>query len=152
MFCVWWLFKTRQTTDWLKALTTGNPVYLISNKGARWLWPVSIGCLLFRGTRSYLRICRGPVLPYTRFCICLLDYDYVLHIDNFVILYSQLDEKQDKKPFFKSIKWLIIIHTVHVPPSNTVHVPPSKLLLLFESGGGGGCVYQNIVLFRVLPY
>jgi hypothetical protein len=27
------------------------------------------------------------MLPYTRFCICLLDYDYVLHIVNFAILY-----------------------------------------------------------------
>jgi hypothetical protein len=28
------------------------------------------------------------MLPYTRFCICLLDYDYVLCIVNFTILYS----------------------------------------------------------------
>jgi hypothetical protein len=27
-------------------------------------------------------------LPYTRFCSCLLDYDCVLHIVNFAILYS----------------------------------------------------------------
>jgi hypothetical protein len=26
-------------------------------------------------------------LPYTRFCNCLLDYDFVLHIVNFAILY-----------------------------------------------------------------
>jgi hypothetical protein len=30
------------------------------------------------------------VLPYARFCNCLLDYDYVLHIVNFAILYSKL--------------------------------------------------------------
>jgi hypothetical protein len=54
------------------ALTTGNPVYLISTKAARRVWPVSRGCLLLRGTWSYLRICRRSVLPYTRFCNCLL--------------------------------------------------------------------------------
>jgi hypothetical protein len=69
------------------ALTTGNPVYLISTKGARWVWPVSRGCLLILSTWSYLRICRRSMLPYTRFCNCLLDYDYVLHIVNFAILY-----------------------------------------------------------------
>jgi hypothetical protein len=36
------------------------------------MWPVSRGCLLLRGTWSYLRICRGSVLLYTRFCNCLL--------------------------------------------------------------------------------
>jgi hypothetical protein len=39
------------------------------------------------GTWSYLRICRRSLLPYTRFCNCLLDYDCVLHIVNFAILY-----------------------------------------------------------------
>jgi hypothetical protein len=33
------------------------------------------GCLLLQGTWSYLRICRRSVMPYTRFCNCLLDYD-----------------------------------------------------------------------------
>jgi hypothetical protein len=28
-------------------------------------------------------------LPYTRFCNCLLDYDYDLHIVNFAILYRK---------------------------------------------------------------
>jgi hypothetical protein len=65
----------------------GKPVYLISTKGARRVWPVSRGCLLLLGTRSYLRICRWSVLPYTRFCNCLLDYGYVLHIVNLAILY-----------------------------------------------------------------
>ena len=36
-----------------------------------------------------LCICRRSVLPYTRICNCLLDYDYVLHIVNFAILYTQ---------------------------------------------------------------
>jgi hypothetical protein len=40
--------------------------------GAGRVWPVSRGCLLLLGTWSYLRICRGSVLPYTRFCNCLL--------------------------------------------------------------------------------
>jgi hypothetical protein len=62
-------------------------VYLISTKGARQLWPVSRGCLLVRGTWFYLCICQRSVLPYTRFWNCLLDYDYVLHIVNFAILY-----------------------------------------------------------------
>jgi hypothetical protein len=67
------------------ALMTGNPVYLISTKGALRMWPVSRGCVLLRGSWSYLCICRGSVLAYTRFCNCLLDYDYVLHIVNFAI-------------------------------------------------------------------
>jgi hypothetical protein len=40
--------------------------------GSRRVWPVSRGCSLLRGTWSYLRICRRSVLPYTRFCNCLL--------------------------------------------------------------------------------
>jgi hypothetical protein len=48
---------------------------------------VSRGCSLPRGTWSYLRICQRSVLPYTRFCNCLLDYDCVLHIVNFAMLY-----------------------------------------------------------------
>jgi hypothetical protein len=68
-------------------LRTGNPVYLISNRGARQVWQVSRGYLLLLGTWSYLCICRRYVLPYTRFCNCLLDYSYVLHIVNFAILY-----------------------------------------------------------------
>jgi hypothetical protein len=67
-------------------LTTSNTVYLISTGGARWVWPVIRGCLLLRGTWSYLRISRRSVLPYTRFSNCLLDYDYVLLIVNFAIL------------------------------------------------------------------
>jgi hypothetical protein len=70
--------------------TTGKPVYLISTKGARWVWPVSRGCLLLLGTWSYLRICRRYVLPYTRICNCFLDYDYVLHIVNLAILYEKI--------------------------------------------------------------
>jgi hypothetical protein len=44
-----------------------------------WFW--------LRGTWSYLCICRRSVLPYTRFCTCPLDYNCVLHILNFTILY-----------------------------------------------------------------
>jgi hypothetical protein len=69
------------------ALTTGNPVYLISTHGSRRVWPVSRGCLLLHNTWSYHRICRRSVLPYTRFCNCILNYDCVLHIVNFTILY-----------------------------------------------------------------
>jgi hypothetical protein len=79
-------------------LTTGNLVYLISTKGARRVWLVSRGCLLLLSTWSYLSICRGSVLPThpsTRFCICLFDYDYVLHILNFAIFfYFHLWHKQ----------------------------------------------------------
>jgi hypothetical protein len=53
------------------------------------VWLVSRGCLPLLGTWSYLRICRRSVLPYTRFCNCLLDYDFVLHIVNFAILYQK---------------------------------------------------------------
>jgi hypothetical protein len=43
------------------ALTTGNPVYLVLIKGARRVWPVSRGCLLLRGTWSYLWCLQGSV-------------------------------------------------------------------------------------------
>jgi hypothetical protein len=55
--------------------------------GSRRVWPVSRGCLLLLSTWSYLCICRRSVLPYTRFCNCLLDYGYVLHIVNSATLY-----------------------------------------------------------------
>jgi hypothetical protein len=79
-----WPKRTSQTADPDVALMTGNPVFLISTKGARRMWLVS---LLLLSTWSYLRICRGSMLPYTRFCNCLLGCDYVLHIVNFAILY-----------------------------------------------------------------
>jgi hypothetical protein len=41
-------------------------------KAARRVWAVSRGYLLLRGTGSYLCICRKSVMPYTRFCNCLL--------------------------------------------------------------------------------
>jgi hypothetical protein len=53
------------------------------------VWPVSRGCLLLLRTWSYLRICRTSVLPYTRFCNCLLNYSYVLHIVNFILYINQ---------------------------------------------------------------
>jgi hypothetical protein len=46
--------KINKFLNFILALTTGNPVYLISTKGARWVWPVSKGCLLIRNTWSYL--------------------------------------------------------------------------------------------------
>ena len=44
------------------------------------------------GTWSYLRICRRSMLPYTRFCKCPLEYNYmyVLHIVNFPLLYVNI--------------------------------------------------------------
>jgi hypothetical protein len=45
-----------------------------------------LGQILSDVFHTYLSICWRSVLPYTRFCNCLLDYDYVLHI-NFAILY-----------------------------------------------------------------
>jgi hypothetical protein len=72
---------------YILALTTGNPVNLISTKGSRRVWPVGRGCLLLRDSWSYLCICRRSVLPYTRFCNCLFNYDCVLYMVNFAILY-----------------------------------------------------------------
>jgi hypothetical protein len=31
------------------------------------------------------------VLPYTRICICFLDFDYVLHIVSISVLYSEIN-------------------------------------------------------------
>jgi hypothetical protein len=42
-------------------------------------------CLILRSTWSYLCIRWGFVLSHIRFCICLLQYDYIWHIVNFVI-------------------------------------------------------------------
>jgi hypothetical protein len=44
-------------------LTTCNPIYLISNKSAWWVWPVSRGSLLFHGTWSYLLFCWRACCP-----------------------------------------------------------------------------------------
>jgi hypothetical protein len=62
----------------------------IMTRGARRLWPVSRGCLILTHNWSYLCICRIYMLSYNRFCNCLLDYGYVLHIVNFAILYVKL--------------------------------------------------------------
>jgi hypothetical protein len=61
-----------------------SPLYLISTKGAWRVWPVSRGCLLLHGTWSSLRICRRSLLPYTRFCNCLL---ITITFYTFAILY-----------------------------------------------------------------
>jgi hypothetical protein len=58
-----------------------------STKGLRQVWPASRGCILLLGTWSCLRIFRGSVLLCNWFPICFLDFDYLLHIGNFVILY-----------------------------------------------------------------
>jgi hypothetical protein len=63
------------------------------------MWLINKGCLFLRGTWSYLRICRRSVLPYTRNCNCLLDYDCVLHIVNFASVYIKLNDIR----FFKII-------------------------------------------------
>jgi hypothetical protein len=68
------------------ALTTGNPVYLIPTK-------VYSGCDrsaedAYSSNHLILPSHLSEVmLPYTRFRICPLDYDYILHIVRFVILY-----------------------------------------------------------------
>jgi hypothetical protein len=75
------------------------PLGVYLNKGARRVRPVSRGCLLL-GTWSYLCICRRSVLPYTRFCNWLLDYDYVLHIVNFANLYWYIFSNSDEHTCF----------------------------------------------------
>jgi hypothetical protein len=75
-----------QTVIFILALTTGNPVYLFR------LWA-------YEGATCQQMMLIPPrhlILPshllgvrvaLHSFCKCLLDYDYVLHIVNFVILY-----------------------------------------------------------------
>jgi hypothetical protein len=64
------------------ALTTGNPVYLISTKGTRRVWPVSRGCLLLHGTWCYYTFAfiGGPCCPTLHFVFAVLDYDCVWHM------------------------------------------------------------------------
>jgi hypothetical protein len=76
-------------------MTTDNPTYLISTKGAQLAWPVSRGCLLPLGTWSYLRICRGYVLPYTRFCHIASFLDISLEFDVYSKLTTQLYDIRD---------------------------------------------------------
>jgi hypothetical protein len=92
--CTWsglWIWLRVFPFTWLYSLvlTADESVYLIWThwiwqywylKWGSWrVWPVSRGCLLLRGNWSYLRTYRRSMLPYTRFCNCLLDYEYVLH-------------------------------------------------------------------------
>jgi hypothetical protein len=75
------------------ALRKGNPVYLISTRahgGCDRSAEDAYSSSVPDPTYMYLCICRGYVLPYTRFCNCLLDYDYVLHNVNFAISYMRL--------------------------------------------------------------
>jgi hypothetical protein len=58
-------------------LTTGNPVYPISTKSARRVWPVSRACYL-HGTWSYFRFVGGHCRPTLDFVYMLfLDYNHV---------------------------------------------------------------------------
>jgi hypothetical protein len=58
----------------------GNPVYLISTKGAQRVWPVRRGCLLLLTSWSYFRICGG----LHSILYLLQNYNYVWYIANFV--------------------------------------------------------------------
>jgi hypothetical protein len=86
--------------------------------GSRLVWPVSRGCLLLLDTLFYLRFCRRSVLLYTRFCNCLFDCGYVLHIVNLAILYY-LQESISKYGY---ITLMIIMHDDFVDIT-TLHVP-----------------------------
>jgi hypothetical protein len=84
LICV---FLPNRKIGWWTLLEWPNPVYLISTKVARRVWPVSRECLLLLGTWSYLRICwRSMTCPTLDFVNCLLDYDSVLHIVNVAVL------------------------------------------------------------------
>jgi hypothetical protein len=71
--------------------------YLNFKWGTQRVWPVSRGCSIFHST--CLCICRRSLLPYTRFCNCLLDYNCVLQIVNFAILYFE---------GFGSTSWILL--------------------------------------------
>jgi hypothetical protein len=55
-------WERRRALQILRILT-GNPVYLISTKGAWRVWPVSRGCLLLHGAWSCLGFPRSPCKP-----------------------------------------------------------------------------------------
>jgi hypothetical protein len=74
---------------------TGNLVYLISTKGARWVIPVTRGCLLLPDTSSYLRIVGGPCCP-------TFDFVYAFWIMiTFYTLLTLLFCIQTKAPFIR---------------------------------------------------
>jgi hypothetical protein len=78
----WFVSYLCWTVISILALTTGNPTYTISIKGVRWVWSISQGYLLLRGTWSYLHFNRGSVLPYARLCKLSLEnlFDCELYI------------------------------------------------------------------------
>jgi hypothetical protein len=87
--------------------TTGNPVYLI-------IFRLRVG---FTGQQRIRTLPRhlilhctfafvgGPCCPTLNFVYCLLDYDCVLHIVNFAILYSkvQLLHVHEKMKYIKHV-------------------------------------------------
>ena len=79
----WWLLQRLET------------LYNASLPFVDVVWPVSRGCLLLLDTWSYLRICRGFMLPYTQFCNSLLIFIsfYTLLTSPFNI-YCSFQEKE----------------------------------------------------------
>ena len=60
----------------LLALTSGNPIYLISTNGARRMWPVRRGCLLLHDIYIFIFVCLPLFLSssvcFSLFiCLCL---------------------------------------------------------------------------------
>jgi hypothetical protein len=66
---------------------TGNPVYLISTKGARWVWPVNRECLLLHVTWSSVsarflhRIIPLKWLGHTDFVGCSVTWSWHINVD-----------------------------------------------------------------------
>jgi hypothetical protein len=71
--------------------------------------------ILFKinGTWSYIRTFWKSVMPYTRFCVCPLDYDYVLHIVNFAILYLYISFLFKCRNEFHIMPWLPGVRWCH---------------------------------------
>jgi hypothetical protein len=51
----------------------------------------------------------GSVLPYTQFCICVLDYGYILHNVDFAILYCCLKHDKATEHYFSIFSFPLII-------------------------------------------
>jgi hypothetical protein len=79
----------------------------------RWNTFISAPCSFLRDTWPYLRNCRRSVLPYTRFCNCLLDYDCVLHIVIFAILYISNAQTYSGNNFLKQNSMLMEKDILH---------------------------------------
>jgi hypothetical protein len=128
------------------------------------VWPVSRGCLLLHGTWSYLCICQGSVLSYTRFCNCLFYYDYTWHIVNITIFYFTIIyiTKPIKKYCWAQYNTLFVIvslnsyHCVqfqklytNVQFSFHLWFDYFKLPKLKKKGGGGTSSVSWLGLFKV---